>query len=172
LWRMKANSVLPVFEELCDGSYRSAVYPSTKDRAKDREGIPVRVIEYEVTTTKKDGTEETSSFLLITSILDPAAAPAEDLADLYRRRWEIESSFDELKTHQRGPNIVLRSKTPDGVLQEIYGYLCTHYAIRSLIGTVAHEFNEDPLKFSFTRTLRAARRSLASRPAFSPSETG
>ena len=167
LWRMKANSVLPVAEEFEDGSYLSAVYPSTKDRRQDTNGIPVRVIEYEVTTG-----EEVSKFLLITTILDPAAAPSKDLAGLYARRWEIESSFDELKTHQRGPDIVLRSKTPDGVLQEIYGYLCAHYAIRSLIGAVAAEFDEDPLQFSFTRTLRAARRSLAGRPAFSPSPTG
>ncbi|MGY4541854.1 hypothetical protein ACVWY0_001767 [Arthrobacter sp. UYNi723] len=165
LWRMKANSVLPVLEEFEDGSYLSAVYPSTKDRRQDSNGIPVRVIEYEVTTG-----EEISTFLLITTILDPAAASSEDLAGLYARRWEIESSFDELKTHQRGPDIVLRSKTPDGVLQEIYGYLCAHYAIRSLIGAVAAEFDEDPLQFSFTRTLRAARRSLAARPAFSPSQ--
>lgn len=173
LWRMKANSVLPVGEDFDDGSYLSAVYPSSKDRAKGTNGIPVRVIEYEVTTGEEAGTgEEVSKFLLITTILDPAAAPAEDLAGLYARRWEIESSFGELKTHQRGPDVVLRSKTPDGVLQEIYGYLCTHYAIRSLIGTVAHDFDEDPLKFSFTRTLRAARRSLAGRPAFSPSPAG
>ncbi|MGY4541307.1 hypothetical protein ACVWY0_001216 [Arthrobacter sp. UYNi723] len=167
LWRMKANSALPVEEDLRDGSYLSTIYPSTQDRRKGSNGIPVRVIEYEVTTG-----EEVSTFLLITTILDPATAPAEDLAQLYARRWEIESSFDELKTHQRGPDVVLRSKTPDGVLQEIYGYLCAHYAIRSLIGTVAADFDEDPLHFSFTRTLRAARRSLAARPAFSPSQTG
>jgi hypothetical protein len=167
LWRMKANSVLPVAGEFEDGSYLSAVYPSSQDRRKDSNGIPVRVIEYEVTTG-----EEAGKFLLITTILDPAAGPAGDLARLYARRWEIESSFDELKTHQRGPDVVLRSKTPDGVLQETYGYLCAHYAIRSLIGTVAVEFDEDPLQFSFTRTLRAARRSLAGRPAFSPSPAG
>lgn len=63
---------------------------------------------------------------------------------------------------------MLRSKTPDGVLQEIYGHLCVHYAIRSLIGGIADDFDEDPLRFSFARTLRAARRSLAARPAFSP----
>lgn len=167
LWRMKANSALPVIEDYGDGSYLSAVYPSSNDRRKDSNGIPVRVIEYEVTTG-----EQVSTFLLITTILDPATAPAGDLAGLYARRWEIESSFAELKTHQRGPDVVLRSKTPDGVLQEIYGYLCAHYAIRSLIGTVAAEFDENPLHFSFTRTLRAARRSLAGRPAFSPSATG
>lgn len=171
LWRMKANAVLPVHEDFDDGSYLSAVYPSSNDRRKGSNGIPVRVIEYEVTTAEETGTgDEVSKFLLITTILDPATAPAEDLAGLYARRWEIESSFDELKTHQRRPNVVLRSKTPDGVLQEIYGCLCAHYAIRALIGTVAAEFDEDTLQFSFTRTLRAARRSLATRPAFSPSQ--
>ena len=123
----------------------------------------MRVIEYTVTTGKEVG-----DFLLITTILDPAEAPARDLAEAYAQRWEIELCFDELKTHQRGPSLVLRSKTPDGVLQEIYGYLCVHYALRSLIGEVARDLGEDPLRMSFTRTLRAARRTLAARPAFSP----
>ena len=157
LWRMKANSVLPVEEDYVDGSYLSTIYPTTKDRRKKTAGIRVRMIEYEVTTEDKSGAgEQVSTFRLITTILDPATAPAEDLAGLHARRWEIESSFDELKTHQRGPNVVLRSKTPDGVLQEIYGCLCAHYAIRSLIGTVAKEFDEDPLNFSFTRTLEGS----------------
>ena len=168
LWRMKANAVLPEHEDYRDGSYRSAVHPSSQDRAKDRNGIPVRVIEYEVTTTKDNGDEEVSSFQLITSILDPVIAPAEDLADTYARRSEIESSFCELKTHQRGPGIVLRSKTPDGVLQEIYGHLCTHYAIRALIGDVATEFDEDPLKFSFTRTLEGSTAIPRQPPGFFP----
>ena len=163
LWRMRANSVLPVTRELDDGSYLSVLHASPKDRRKGTDPIPVRVIEYTVTTGGQD-----SEFRLITTILDPSQAPADDLARTYARRWEIESCFDELKTHQRGPGIVLRSKTPDGVLQEIYGHLCVHYAIRSLIGGIANDFDEDPLRFSFTRTLRAARRSLGGRPAFSP----
>jgi len=167
LWRMRANNVLPVLEDLKDGSFLSAVYAGPKDRRNNKDPITVRVIEYTVTTG-----EEVSEFRLITTILDPKAAPAQELAEAYARRWEIESCFDELKTHQRGPGIVLRSKTPDGVLQEIYGHLCVHYAIRSLIGGIADDFNEDPLRFSFTRTLRAARRSLAARPAFSPSASG
>lgn len=163
LWRVKGNAVLPVEEEFDDGSYLSAVYEGTKQRRHNTEPIPVRVIEYTVTTGKDVG-----EFRLITSILDPDDAPAEDLAEAYAQRWEIELCFDELKTHQRGPSLVLRSKTPDGVLQEIYGYLCVHYALRSLIGEVAHDLDEDPLRISFTRTLRAARRTLAARPAFSP----
>ena len=164
LWRMRANSVLPSLKEFRDGSYLSTIYPSSTDRRNNTDGISVRVIEYDVTTG-----EEVSTFRLITTILDPGAADADDLANTYAKRWEIESCFGELKTQQRGPGLVLRSKTPDGVLQEVYGFLCVHYAIRSLIGTVAQHFEEDPLRFSFTRTLRAARRSLAARPAFSPS---
>lgn len=167
LWRMKANSVLPVMEELPDSSYLSAVYATPADRRNTSDPIPVRVVEYTVTT---GGT--VSGFRLITTILDPAIAPADELAEAYAQRWEIESCFDELKTHQRGPALVLRSKTPEGVLQEIYGYLCVHYALRSLIGEVARDLEEDPLRVSFTRTLRAARRSLARSPAFSPSTPG
>ncbi|MBM7848596.1 IS4 family transposase [Arthrobacter roseus] len=167
LWRMRSNNVLPVLEDLADGSYLSAVYASTKDRRNNTDPIPVRVIEYTVTSAETGG-ETASDFRLITTILDPDAATADDLAQAYARRWEIESCFDELKTHQRGPGIVLRSKTPDGVLQEIYGYLCAHYGLRSLIADVAHQFEEDPLWFSFTRTLRAARRTIAGPPAFSP----
>lgn len=163
LWRMKGNAVLPVHQELADGSYLSAVYEGTKQRRNNTDPIAVRVIEYTVTTGKEAG-----EFRLVTTLLDPGAAPAGELAEAYAQRWEIESCFDELKTHQRGAAVVLRSKTPDGVLQEIYGYLCVHYALRSLIGEVAHDLDEDPLRISFTRTLRAARRTLAARPAFSP----
>lgn len=164
LWRMKSSALLPVVQELPDGSYLSVLYPDPKGRRNKTGAITVRVIEYTVTTG-----ESTSDFRLITTILDPVKAPVEDMAGLYAKRWEIESCFDELKTHQRGPSIVLRSKTPDGVLQEIYGYLCVHYALRSLIAGVAQHFEEDPLRISFTRTLRAARRSLADSPAFPPS---
>ena len=66
---------------------------------------------------------------------------------------------------------MLRSKTPDGVIQEVYGYLCVHYAIRWLMHTVALEAGHDPDRLSFTRTLRAARRTTASHAGFSPQST-
>ena len=87
-------------------------------------------------------------------------------------RWQGLRSgcFDELKTHQRGPRVVLRSKHPDGVYQEVYGYLCTHYAIRRLMHDAALQADLDPDRLSFTRSLRAARRSTRSRPGFFPPE--
>ena len=69
------------------------------------------------------------TYRLMTTITDPNAAPASEFARIYTQRWEIETAFAELKTHQRSPGLVLRSKMPDGVIQEVYGYLCVHYAI-------------------------------------------
>jgi len=175
LWRIKSNAVLPVETRYPDGSFASHVYPGTKARRNHTDGIAVRVIEYRLTATVADNTKppaESDSaaaiYRLLTTITDPAAAPAADLAELYTQRWEIETAFGELKTHQRGPRVVLRSKLPDGVLQEVYGYLCVHYAIRWLMHSVATDSGRDPDRLSFTRSLRAARRTTASHPGFSP----
>jgi hypothetical protein len=108
-------------------------------------------------------------YRLLTTILDSAAAPAEELAAVYEQRWEFETPLDELKTHQRGPRIVLRSKMPDGVIQEVWGHLCVHYAIRWLMHTVALQADTDPDRLSFIRALRVARRTTATHPGCSPS---
>ena len=81
---------------------------------------------------------------------------------MYAERWEFESALDELKAHQHGPRVVLRSKTPDGVRQEAWGHLCTHYTIRALMGAAAAQRGVDPDRISFTRTTHAARRSVRS----------
>jgi len=173
LWRMKSNAVLPIETRYPDGSFASHIYPGATARRNKIDGIAVRVIEYALAAHSSDANAESAAdsgttYRLLTTILDPADAPAPELAALYSQRWEIETAFDELKTHQRGPAVVLRSKLPDGVTQEVYGYLCVHYAIRSLMHTVATGSGRDPDRLSFTRSLRAARRTTASHPGFSP----
>jgi hypothetical protein len=165
LWRVKSTVGLPREQTLPDGSYLTSVYP-VKDRRAKRDGVPARVIEYELDDPARPGND--TRYRLITTILDHEQAPAQELAPLYTQRWEFEGALDELKVHQRGPRVVLRSKTPDGVIQEIYGYLCVHYAIRWLMHAVAIESGHDPDRLSFTRTLRAARRTTASHAGFSP----
>ena len=96
----------------------------------------------------------------LATIQDPTAAPADELAALNAERWEIESIFDELKTHQRGPRVVLRSRTPEGVYQEAWGYLCVNYALRALIHAVADDHDLDPDRMSFTTAMHVARRSI------------
>ena len=86
----------------------------------------------------------------------------------YTQRWEIELAFDELKTHQRGPRTVLRSKSPDLVLQEIWGHLCCHFAIRSLMAQAATHSGHDPDRVSFVAALRIIRQTLAHPGAFPP----
>lgn len=161
LWRGRDNLVLPVEELLVDGSYLSTIYPSTKARRKNTDGIRVRVIEYCL-----ENHPDKPSYRLLTTLLDPIKDPAEKLAALYPERWEIGGAFDELKTHLRGGRVVLRSKTPALIEQELYGLMLAHRAVRSLMFRAA---GGDPDRLSFTHSVRVVRRKLASgKPAFSP----
>ncbi len=168
LWRTKSNHVLAVQRRLGDGSFLSSIYPSQADRRRNRGAVSVRVIEYQLDPAPAPQRGEDTTYRLLTTILDPKKAPAKDLAALYPERWEFETALDELKTHQRSPRVVLRSKMPEGVTQEAYGYLCVHYAIRWLMHSVADHARADPDRLSFTRALRVARRTAASHPGFSP----
>ncbi len=165
LWRVKSDVGLPREQTLADGSYLTSIY-ALKDRKARRDGQPARVIEYQLADPAL--TEPEQHYRLITTLLDPDGAPAEELAALYPQRWELESALDELKTHQRGPRVVLRSKNPDGVYQEAYGHLATHYAIRRVMHDAALQADLVPHRLSFIRGLRAARRSTRTQPGFSP----
>jgi IS4 transposase len=140
------SDVLRVKHRLNDGSYLSTIYPSTKDRRHDTNGARVRVIEYSL----DEGDDAT--YRLLSTMLDPKTASASELAALYQERWEFETALDELKSHQRSPRVVLRSKMPDGVLQKAYAHLCVDYAIRWLKHSVALSAGEDPDRVSFTQT--------------------
>ncbi len=164
LWRIKSNAVLPVREELPDGSYLSDI-AAAGDR-KRVDATVVRVVEY--TLDDPGRPRRDAPYRLITTILDHEAAPAVELASLYNERWEIETTLDELKTHQRGPARVLRSRSPDGVEQEVWGHLLVHHAIRQLMHTAAEDTGIDTDRLSFTRTLRLARRQVTAQAAFSP----
>src|SRR5205823_12731104 len=72
------------------------------------------------------------------------------LIALYHERWEVELVIDEIKTHERAQRKVLRSKTPEGVRQEIYGVFLAHYAVRVLMAQAAVEAELDPDRLSFT----------------------
>jgi hypothetical protein len=178
LWRMQEGPDLPVVRALPDGSYESfLIDPKVRARRNGQRyrgkpvdepsGIPVRVVEYEV--TNRDGSDEI--FCLITTITDPGEATAAELAAAYAERWEFESSLDELKTHQRGQRGVLRSKSPEMARQEIWALLLTHYAIRHLMREAADQADVDPDRLSFMRSLRVIRRQVTGQAGFSPLTT-
>ena len=165
LWRVRKNARLEVDQRLPDGSYLSRIYPSTSDRRNQRKGIVVRVIDYHLQDV--EGAEPI--YRLITTVLDHTQAPANELAALYHERWEIETALDELKTHLRGAQIVLRSKTPELVKQEFYGLMMAHFAIRGLMHEAALRANQDPDRLSFLHAVRVVQRRMARFAAIPPS---
>jgi hypothetical protein len=165
LWRTRQNARLEVERQFPDGSYLSRIYSSTSDRRNQRKAIAVRVIDYRL-----EGVDDAEPiYRLITTILNPKQAPAEELAALYHERWEIETALDELKTHLRGAQIVLRSKTPELVRQEFYGLLMAHFAIRGLMHEAALRADEDPDRISFMHSARVVQRRMARFVAIPPS---
>jgi hypothetical protein len=165
LWRVKKNMRLAVEERLPDGSYRSRIYASERDRRHRSHGVPVRVIDYRL----EGITDAEPIYRLVTTILDPTEGPAEELAALYHERWEIETALDELKTHLRGAKIILRSKTPELVRQEFYGLLLAHFAVRGLMHEAALKAGEDSDRLSFVHAVRVIRRKLPLYGAVPPS---
>ena len=165
LWRVKKNLRLVCQKRLPDGSYLSRIYPSERDWRHKTNGVVVRVVEYRLEGVA--GAEPI--YRLVTSILDPEQAPAQELAALYHERWEIETALDELKTHLRGAKIVLRSKTPDLVRQEFYGFMMAHFAIRGLMHEAALKADQDPDQLSFLHAVRVVRRKLLVFHAIPPS---
>lgn len=162
-WRVKSNLKLPVEQMLPDGSYLSTVFDSA-DRHR-RAGLVVRVVEYALADS---ATPTQDSYRLVTNIVEPAQAPALELAALYHERWEIEGVFDEFKTHLRANSTVLRSKTPDLVLQELWGLLLAHFAIRQLMTQAAWPRGLDPDRLSFTHAVRVIKRKMPQAAAVPP----
>jgi hypothetical protein len=184
LWRVRSNVSLPVLTALPDGSWLSVlVNPRIDPRGTVRgqragllaaaargEDLPedqaryVRAIEYAV--PDRDGNGKHERIILVTTITDPRAAPAAQLAWSYHQRWEHEGGNAQLKTYLRGPGRVLRSQSPAMAEQEIWGYLLTHYAISALTCAAATNAGIDPDRVKFKRTVRIVRRAVG--PAFPP----
>lgn len=154
LARIKKTLKFSEREPLADGSYLAKLYRSATDRRHDRDGLRVRVIEYTIEDPQRPGSGEPHR--LLTTLLDPRLHPAERLIELYHERWEIELAIDELKTHQR-QRAVLRSQTPAGVVQEVYGLLLAHYVVRTLMFEAATRAGLPPRRLSFTGTLKILR---------------
>lgn len=155
LARVPANVKFEVVEVLVDGSYLSWIYPDRQSKKKGCAPIAVRVIEY---TIEQAGQQQI--YRLITDLTDLALYPAVLLAEQYHQRWEAENSLDEFKTHLNGRKLPVRSKTPRLVVQEIYGWLLGHWAIRCLMFQAAQQAKVSPLRLSFTGSLRVIRRAV------------
>lgn len=165
LGRVPANVKFQVEKVLEDGSYLSWIAPDGKSKKKGGTKIGVRVIEY---TINIDGEEQI--YRLITSLTDIVVFPALLLATEYHQRWSVESTIDELKVHLLGRKTLIRSQKPREVVQEIYGWLLGHWAVRSLMFQVADHARISPLRLGFTGTLNVVRRAVPKFQRVEPEE--
>jgi hypothetical protein len=164
LARVPAGLALPPERRLADGSYLARLYPSAEDRAHDRGGLPVRVIEYTHDDPGRPGCGERHR--LITDLLDPGELPAPEAPGVYHERWEEELVFDEIKNYLGGGS--LRSKTPAGAVQEVYGLLLAHYVVRRVMHDAAAPASVDPDRLSFSNSLRVLQCRLPEAPQTPP----
>jgi hypothetical protein len=167
LARIKKNVVTKPIRRLADGSYLAKIYPASWYRQQDRNGVEVRIIEYTFKDPNRPGARE--KHRLLTTLLNPKLDPAKKLIELYHERWEEELAIDELKTHLR-ERPVLRSETPKGVVQEIYGLLLGHYVVRKLMFEASQEAEVPPRNLSFTSTLKILRCRLPEVPKSRPGQ--
>jgi hypothetical protein len=165
LGRVPKNVKFEVVQPFEDGSFLSWIAPDRRSKRKGAQRMPIRVIEY---TIEAKGVEQT--YRLITDLIDITAFPALLLAQQYHQRWEVENTLDEFKTHLNGRKTPIRSKYPRGVIQEIYGWLLGHWAVRSLMFQAAQEQGLSPLRLGFTGTLRVVRRAMTQFQQSTPAE--
>lgn len=161
LWRASSVFKLKPEKHLPDGSYLTTIYKSDTDRKHKRDGIQVRVVKYRVKGFK-------DTYRVVTSIIDPAQATAEELAALYHERWEIEVALGELKTRLIGRDVILRSQKPELVKQEFYGFLLGYFAVRGIMHEAALQVDEDPDRLSFVHAVRVIKRRLPDFAVFPP----
>jgi hypothetical protein len=165
LARVKSNTILRPVRRLADGSYLAKVYPSEGDRRHDTRGIAVRVIEYTHDDPNRPGAGERHR--LITDLINPEDLPAPEAPLIYHERWEQELAFDEIKTHLSGRAVPIRSRTPAGVVQEVYGLMLAHYVVRRVMHDATVVAGRDPDRLSFLDSLRVLQCQLPESPAVS-----
>jgi len=148
---LPSTVALKRWRNLPDGSYLARLLPNAQAVYRMQRAVWVRVIEYQITDERLG--EVGQVYRLATTWLNPRTAPAKELIVLYHERWEIEIVVDEMKTHLRVQQKVLRSHTPAGVRQELYALFVLHFAIRALMYRSALEGELDPDRLSFTEAV-------------------
>jgi Insertion element 4 transposase N-terminal/Transposase DDE domain len=164
LWRVQKGIRLPRIKTLSDGSYLSYVRARSNAKVAERARcLPVRVIEFTITVGGKR-----TEYRVITTLLDPKKHPAQKLANLYAKRWGIETAFAEVKTYLKGSGVLLRSQRPNLVEQDFYGLLLAHFGVRSIMHEAAQAQSIPPTELSFLHAVRVIIRRLPEMVSFSP----
>lgn len=166
LHRSRSNLSCKIVERL--GKNDSLVEVETSQRSREKHPeIPLSLVVRRITIKVKTS-KGPMQVDLLTSALDPEKYPAADLTALYRERWEIEISLDSLKTHMLEAKDTLRSKTPVGVRQEIFGAAIAYNLVRFELARVSAQCKRAPIALSFRHALMLIRNFMISAWATAP----
>jgi hypothetical protein len=148
LIRAKSNTKWRVVEQL--GKDDFLVEMDTSARARELDStVPrtwrARAIRYE----RKGFRPQT----LLTSLTDAKKYPRDEIIALYHERWELEMSYDEIKTDMLESRESIRSRSPNLVEQELLGVLLTYNLVRLEMAQIAREAGVRPTRISFVATL-------------------
>ena len=170
LGRLSSVQVFTPAKTLSDGSFLAPMGPMRQGFGRQAGQVMVRVIVYTIDDPDRPGHGEVHR--LVTTLLDEKSFPAMQLVELYHQRWEIEIGNDEIKTHELASlrPTTLRSRTPRGIVQEIYGVLTAYNAIRRVMFEAAGTVNMDPRRMKFTDSLRIIRESIPHMRAAPPQQ--
>jgi Insertion element 4 transposase N-terminal/Transposase DDE domain len=171
IWRVKNGAKsLPakVITTLPDGSHLvrlresdgmlSARRKANQDKTIPRlDDITARLVEFTITLTDDAGLSRTSQFRVLTTLLDPDAYPADQVAACYAERWQVELVYKRIKSTLRGSGRRLRGQVPDLAEQEIWGLLAVYNTLVDQAITAAVDLGVDPDEISFSVVLHAAR---------------
>lgn len=153
--RLDSTSYTKPWVRLHDGSYLVKIYRDSRHQSEHV--LTARVIEYRIKHPQTGDLSE--PIRLITTLLDPKQYPQEAIIRVYHERWEIELGYDEIKTHLSLSARTLRSQTPQGVEQELYGMLLAYFAVRTVMYLAALQADWDPDEVSFVQTINVLQRS-------------
>ena len=159
LVRSKSTRRPPVLTQLPDGSFLS-----------DLGGLPVRIIDADLTVTGADGSRVRDRYRLITTLLNHDHHPAAELVRLYHERWEIEIAYLALR-HTILDGQVLRSQDRPGLEQEVWALLTLYQLLRmAMVTAVESRPDTNPDRASFTTALQAARDQLIAADGILPAD--
>ncbi len=157
LGRLPATDRPAPVQALADGRHLVHPRPGDSRRRRRGESAPGRLIRYTLDDPPRPG--HGVEHRLVTALLNPRIAPAEELVLAYHARWAFALAADEIKTHQR-PATPLRSRKPVGVIQERYALLLAHAVIRAVMTDAARAADLPPTRLRFLTTLRLIRVAL------------
>jgi hypothetical protein len=147
--RAKTTTKWTVLESMAPGDDLVELEISAQARSMDP-SLPKTYVARAIKYQRKGFQPQT----MLTSLTDAKKYPAKDVVERYHERWELELGYDEIKTEMLDRQETIRSRTVDGVGQELWGILLAYNLIRLEMERTADDLGVEPTQISFVSSMR------------------